>query len=180
MNSKRGIVIAVCMILIIWFDGNFEFKLDRAKIKEHEKIIIESDYNNLVMLVLAEAADQPHDGQVAVAATVLNRLEISLGGTTITEIIFCPGQFSCCYNGYFCHADGIPLTFDSYSHQKINEARKAVDEALNGADPTAKYLGGGALYYYNPDCTSDYELAKRANLKNTCRIGDHVFFKDWT
>ena len=46
-------------------------------------------------------------------------------------------------------------------------ARRAAREALNGSDPT-----GGALYYYNPDKTSNKWIRSRPVIT---RIGAHLF-----
>lgn len=184
------IVAIVLVIAIVLFGGNtqnvnnvepnstFKTSSNETKIIGNSMQVSDEDYNNLTMLVLAEAGSQPHDGKVAVAATVLNRYKEN-NYSSIYDVIFAPNQFSCCYNGYFCHADLVPLSFDNYSSDMLEDAMSAVDEALKGKDPTKEALGGGCLYYYNPDYTSDYELARRANIKTTYRIGDHVFYREW-
>lgn len=185
-TGPNSLIVFICLIMaIVIFSGKFdkgENKEIKSAFKQTEvsqtSKVSDADFNNLTMLVLAEAAGQPHDGKVAVAATVLNRLEKNYG-SSIYDVIFAPGQFSCCYNGYFCHADGIPLSFDNYSEETLQDAMSAVEEALAGKDPTKEALGGGCLYYYNPDYTPDDELAIRANLTRTFRIGDHVFYREW-
>ncbi|MCR5147287.1 MAG: cell wall hydrolase [Clostridia bacterium] len=187
-SGPNSLIVFICLILaIVVLSGKFEAKDNKelnATFKQTETSqsstlqISDADFNNLTMLVLAEAASQPHDGKVAVAATVLNRLEKNYG-SSIYDVIFAPGQFSCCYNGYFCHADGVPLSFSNYSEETLQDAMSAVEEALAGKDPTEEALGGGCLYYYNPDYTPDDELALRANLSRTFRIGDHVFYREW-
>lgn len=195
-NPNFLIVVIILLLIIVVCSGKFEengnkeIKLTstlQTSMDENNKTIItgeamqvsDEDFNNLTMLVLAEAGGQPQDGKVAVAATVLNRYK-ERNYASIYDVIFDPGQFSCCYNGYFCHAAGIPLSFSDYPQYMINAAMNAVEEALQGKDPTREALGGGCLYYYNPDYTPDDELALRANLQTTFRIGDHVFYREWT
>ena len=186
-----GVVIRISLIVfmllicaIALFSGNLQKGEGTQLVKQTQLSnsknieISDADFYNLTMLVLAEAASQPTDGKIAVAATVLNRYKENNYGS-ISDVIFAPNQFSCCYNGYFCHADGIPLSYANYSEESVQNAKNAVKAALAGEDPTRVALGGGALYYYNPDYTPDYELAMRANLQKTLRIGDHVFYRDW-
>ena len=196
MNNSKSesgpnffIVVLILIIAIVAGGGKFEKNGDveikskstfgEPKNKESAMQVSDSDFNNLTMLVLAEAGGQPHDGKVAVAATVLNRYK-ERNYASIYDVIFAPGQFSCCVNGYFCHANGIPLSFENYPQDMIDDAMSAVEDALQGKDPTKQALGGGCLYYYNPDYTPDDELAARSNLQTTYRIGDHVFYREWT
>lgn len=189
-NSNFLIVVIILILAIVFCGGkidkgkNVETKsafVNNSNIQNNEQSmqVSDADFNNLTMLVLAEAGGQPHDGKVAVAATVLNRFK-ERNYASIYDVIFAQGQFSCCSNGYFCHANGIPLSFENYSQDMIDDAMSAVEEALQGKDPTKQALGGGCLYYYNPDYTPDAELAARANLQTTYRIGDHVFYREWT
>lgn len=199
MNNSKSesspnflIMIIIVVMVIVLCGGKFEkegdsnvklqstFQLSNNK-SDNEKgmQVSDEDFNNLTMLVLAEAGGQPHDGQVAVVATVLNRYK-ERNYASIYDVIFAPGQFSCCVNGYFCHANGVPLSFEDYPREMVDNAMKAVEEGLKGKDPTKDALGGGCLYYYNPDYTSNEELAKRANIQTTYRIGDHVFYREWT
>ena len=57
---------------------------------------------------------------------------------------------------------------DGQINQPVAEsAYKAAQDALNGWDPS-----GGAIYYYNPDKTSNKWIRTRPVIK---RIGAHLF-----
>ncbi|MGI6485837.1 MAG: spore cortex-lytic enzyme [Tepidanaerobacteraceae bacterium] len=116
------------------------------------------DIELLAKLVYAEARGEPYMGQVAVAATVLNRLKDPRYPNTISGIIF---QV---VNGYYQYspvADGqINLTPNA-------TARRAVNDALSGVDPT-----GGATIFYNPSKTNDRWVWSRQTIT---RIGNHIF-----
>jgi len=118
------------------------------------------DIELIAKLVYAEARGEPYRGQVAVAATVLNRLKDPNYPNSISEIIF---QV---VDGYYQYS---PVQ-DGQIYLTPNEtARKAVLDALNGVDPT-----GGATTFYNPSKTNDYWVRTRPYLTT---IGNHVFSK---
>jgi spore germination cell wall hydrolase CwlJ-like protein len=108
----------------------------------------------LAKAVYSEARGEPFEGQIAVAAVILNRLKDQRFPDNIQEIIFQPRAFTAVDDGQFW------LTPDS-------NAYKAVEEALAGKDPT-----GGALYYYNPAIATSTWIFNRPVIK---KIGRHVF-----
>lgn len=118
------------------------------------------DVELLARLVHAEAKGEPYIGKVAVAATVLNRLKDPKYPKSISSIIYqVEGghyQYSPVKNGQ------INLVPDELS-------RKAVYEALSGADPT-----DGATTFYNPKKTSDNWVRSRPY---STMIGNHIFSK---
>ncbi|MBN2909092.1 cell wall hydrolase [Polycladomyces sp. WAk] len=105
-------------------------------------------------VVYSEARGEPFQGQVAVAAVVLNRLESPHFPDTIRGIVFQRNAFTAVQDGQIWLKPDI-------------EARRAVMKALKGHDPT-----GGALYYYNPEIATAEWSKKRPIIK---RIGNHVF-----
>lgn len=112
------------------------------------------DVNLLANIISAEARGESFLGQVAVGAVVLNRVEHPSFPDTLAGVIYQPGAFTAINDGQI--------------HKPISEsARKAANEALNGADPS-----GGAIYYYNPDKTSNKWIRTRPVIK---RIGNHLF-----
>ena len=120
----------------------------------------QSDLDLLAQLVSAEAAGEPFIGQVAVAATVLNRLADPRYPDTISEIVY---QVD---NGRYQYSpvlDGrINLAADPSAYQ-------AVGRALEGSDPS-----NGANGFYNPAKTSNQWVRSRPV---TATIGGHVFFR---
>ncbi len=91
----------------------------------------EADLDLIARVVYAEAAGEPYEGKVAVAAVILNRVKSYLFPNTVAGVVYEPWQFSCVGNWMF---NSMPDS-DSYA---------AARDALNGWDPT-----GGALYYWN-------------------------------
>lgn len=114
----------------------------------------QSDVDLLSNIISAEARGEPFEGQVAVGAVVLNRVEHPSFPDSLAGVVYQPDAFTAVNDGQI--------------HEKIaDSARRAAKEALNGADPS-----GGAIYYYNPDKTSNKWIRTRPVIK---RIGAHLF-----
>ncbi|WP_029946570.1 cell wall hydrolase, partial [Bacillus subtilis] len=76
---------------------------------------------------------EPYEGQVAIAAVILNRLNSPLFPNSVAGVIFEPLAFTAVADGQI--------------YMQPNEtAREAVLDAINGWDPSEE-----ALYYFNPD-----------------------------
>lgn len=114
----------------------------------------DSDVALLANIISAEARGESFEGQVAVGAVVLNRVGHPSFPDTIAGVVYQPGAFTAITDGQINEA-------------VTESARKAAREALAGADPS-----GGALYYYNPDKTSNKWIRTRPVIK---RIGAHLF-----
>jgi spore germination cell wall hydrolase CwlJ-like protein len=125
-----------------------------------KKSISDSDKELLARLVRAEAGNQPYLGQVAVAAVVLNRTKSGKFPETIKGVINANNgrvyQFSPVKNG-------------SINKPATESAVKAVEDALNGSDPS-----NGSLYF--AELKSAAHLPNR-NARITVKIGDHTFYK---
>lgn len=114
------------------------------------------DIDWLARAVYSEARGEPYDGQIAVAAVILNRLQSGKFADNIKGIIFEPLAFSAVADGQ------IYLTPNTMAYQ-------AVREAIAGRDPS-----GGALYYWNPAKSTSKWIWSRTVIK---RIGNHLFAK---
>lgn len=118
------------------------------------------DIDLLARLVYAESRGEPYIGQVAVAATVLNRVNSPLYPNTIPEVIFQK------VNGLYQYC----TVQDGQIYMTPNEtARRAVQDAIGGWDPT-----GGAIGFYNPAKTTNAWVRSRPI---TTIIGNHIFYK---
>jgi N-acetylmuramoyl-L-alanine amidase len=114
----------------------------------------QNDIQLMANAVYGEARGEPYEGQVAVAAVILNRLEHPSFPKTISGIIFEPGAFTAVSDGQ------IWLT--------PNEtAKRAVLDAINGWDPS-----DGAIYYFNPATATSKWIWSRPQIK---QIGKHIF-----
>ncbi|WP_228728376.1 cell wall hydrolase [Brevibacillus composti] len=126
----------------------------RTAVRSGKARISKRDIELLSRLVYAEGRGEPYEGQVAIAAVVLNRVESPQFPNTVPGVIFARNAFS-------------PVQDGQLSHRTNDTARKAVMDAINGKDPS-----GGALYFFNPKtATSDWIWSR----KQTLRIANHVF-----
>lgn len=114
----------------------------------------QNDIQLMANAVYGEARGEPYEGQVAVAAVILNRVASEAFPNTVSGVIFEPGAFTAVADGQ------IWLTPNE-------KAKKAVLDALNGWDPT-----GEALYYFNPDTATSGWIWSRPQIK---KIGKHIF-----
>ncbi len=113
-----------------------------------------NDQALLARIISAEARGEPYNGQVAVGACVLNRVKHPSFPNTLAGVVYQPGAFTAITDGQIKEA-------------VTESARKAAQDALNGWDPS-----GGAIYYFNPDKTSNKWIRTRPVIK---RIGSHLF-----
>lgn len=114
----------------------------------------QNDIQLMANAVYGEARGEPYEGQVAVAAVILNRLASPTFPNTVSGVIFEPRAFTAVADGQ------IWLT--------PNEtARRAVLDAINGWDPSSN-----ALYYFNPDTATSPWIWTREQIK---QIGKHIF-----
>ena len=119
-----------------------------------------ADRDLFARLVHSEAAGEPYEGQVAVAASVLNRVKDSRYPGTVRAVIL---QV---VNGYYQYSPVL----DGRINIPANEtAFRAVDDALSGRDPSL-----GATGFYNPRKTSNVWVRQQPV---TTVIGNHVFFR---
>lgn len=116
--------------------------------------ISDNDIRLMANAVYGEARGEPYEGQVAVAAVILNRVKSPNFPDTPSGVIFQPGAFTAVADGQ------IWLTPN-------DTARRAVLDAINGWDPT-----GGCLYYFNPETATSKWIWTRPQVK---KIGKHIF-----
>ncbi|MCS1350029.1 spore cortex-lytic enzyme [Mechercharimyces sp. CAU 1602] len=113
-----------------------------------------AEVTHLARAVYAESRGEPYEGQVAVAAVILNRIESKDFPNSVAGIVFEEHAFESVSNGTFWDEPNAT-------------AYKAVDDALNGWDPSLE-----ALFFYNPDTASSTWIRSR---EQTVKIGRHVF-----
>ncbi|MNJ50636.1 Spore cortex-lytic enzyme precursor [compost metagenome] len=114
----------------------------------------ENDLKIMANAVYGEARGEPFEGQVAVAAVILNRVKSASFPNSASGVIFQPGAFTAVADGQI--------------YLEPNEsARKAVQQALNGWDPS-----DGCLYYFNPETATSKWIWTRPQVKT---IGKHIF-----
>ncbi|MBQ8217963.1 MAG: spore cortex-lytic enzyme [Oscillospiraceae bacterium] len=108
----------------------------------------------LARLISAEARGEPYEGQVAVGAVVLNRVDHPSFPNTISGVIYQHEAFTCVYDGQFDQ----PVAESAY---------RAARDAINGWDPSY-----GAIYYFNPATATSAWIWSRPEIVT---IGRHKF-----
>ncbi|MCF3941660.1 spore cortex-lytic enzyme [Oceanobacillus alkalisoli] len=116
----------------------------------------QNDIQLMANAVYGEARGEPYEGQVAVAAVILNRVASPSFPNTVSGVIFEPRAFTAVADGQ------IWLTPNE-------RAREAVLDAINGWDPSSN-----AIYYFNPDTATSPWIWTRPQIK---KIGKHIFAK---
>lgn len=106
--------------------------------------------------VHGEARGEMFEGQVAVAAVIMNRVQSREFPNSTYGVIFQRNAFTAVNDGQYW------LTPNA-------SAYRAVREAARGWDPSL-----GATYYYNPVTATNQWIFTRTTIKN---IGKHVFAK---
>ncbi len=155
-----GTLLVLGVLLLVWWtDWSTPQKTPPSQRPSEElsswrTVYSESDLDLLARVVRAEAQGEPYDGQIAVAAVILNRVHHPEFPNTIPGVVYEPLAFTVVANGQV--------------HKPADaSAVQAAHAALNGLDPT-----DGALYFYNPAKTRSTWIRSRQVLKT---IGKHIF-----
>ncbi len=159
-DSNPDILKPTFSLALNWRIPSFRFPTRNQKIKPPSSLD-KKDFELLARVVAAEAGNEPYEGQVAVAAVVLNRAGSGEFPDTISGVVYQTNQFKC-----LPRLNSITPSDSCY---------QAVVDALKGDDPSH-----GALYYYNPKLSSPegLEFFRTAKLRVTARIGHHIFLTD--
>jgi len=120
----------------------------------YQRVYTQAEWDMLAQVVYGEARGEAYNGQVAVAAVVLNRLESDAFPDTMHGVVFQKNAFTCVSDG-------------QYYLSPNRTAYQAALDAMRGSDPT-----NGCLYYWNPTtATSKWIWSRDIELQ----IGNHVF-----
>ena len=115
-----------------------------------------SDLQLIARAINGEARGEPYEGQVAVGAVILNRVNSPSFPNTVSGVIYQSGAFTAVSDGQI----NVPI-------EEGSTVLKAAQDALNGWDPT-----GGAIYYFNPATATSKWIWSRPVIKT---IGKHRF-----
>lgn len=145
---------------------------------------------HLTRITYSEAGTQGMEGKIAVAATILNRMEDTSGlfENRIYDVIFQHYQFSSAdildderktAGKYFSY--GGEQVYEDLDPSIKADCLEAAKQALDGVDPTREATGGGALFFFNPEYCSEDQMALRANIPydNIIIIEEHWFHREW-
>lgn len=114
------------------------------------------EFDLLTRLVYSEARGEPYEGQVAVAAVALNRVDSSQFPNDIRSVIFQEDAFTAVQDGQFWYTPN-------------QTAKYAALDAIRGWDPSKN-----SLFYFNPDTATSSWIWSRPQVKT---IGNHIFTK---
>lgn len=114
----------------------------------------ETDIRLLAAAINGEARGEPYEGQVAVGAVILNRVDHPAFPNSIAGVVYQPGAFDAVRDGQI----NLEIT---------DSAFRAARDALNGWDPT-----DGSIYYWNPATATSKWIWSVPISK---QIGKHVF-----
>ncbi|GMK41555.1 spore cortex-lytic enzyme [Paenibacillus sp. CCS19] len=121
----------------------------------HKVTVSRKNLAMLARVVYSEAGGEPFNGQIAVAAVVLNRVDSPDFPDTIEKVIFAPGAFTTVANGQYWKLPNA-------------EAFKAAIQAAKGIDPS-----NGGLYFNSAPADNEWFQSRT----KTASIGGHVFVK---
>lgn len=122
--------------------------------KSNQMGLSDQDLKLMANAVYGEARGEPYEGQVAVAAVILNRVKSEAFPNSVSDVIFQPQAFTAVADGQ------IWL-------EPNESAIRAVQDALSGWDPS-----GGCIYYFNPATATSKWIWSRPQVKT---IGKHIF-----
>lgn len=120
----------------------------------------DEDYQSLLRIVEAEATDEDLIGKILVANVVFNRVRWKGFPSTVSGVIFDPGQFSPIRDGRF------------YSVKVTNSTVEAVSRALAGED----YSQGALFFVARSMADQDNVSWFDTKLKRVLKYGVHEFF----
>ena len=125
-------------------------ELQKLIVSEGTSYIGTTDEMLLAALIQCEAANQPYEGQVAVGAVVMNRVNSAAYPNTIAGVIYASGQFT-------------PTKSDRVETLAVNGVNDSCLQAARAA-MAGETTVGGAMHF------------RRAGNHEGIVIGDHVFW----
>ena len=158
----KALIISLIVLGSIFIRESYTYGLEyyylNNKTENKEAVINLNDEEIMLLskLVAGEARGESYEGQVAVAAVVINRVKDSRFPNTLEGVIYQKNAFSVVKNGRI-------------NAQPTSSTYRAAQEALYGNDPT-----NNAIYFWNPDISTCSWIN---TLNPHLRIGNHVFAK---
>lgn len=134
------------------------------------------DRSEGIIIIAAEARNQPHLGKQGVAATLFNRLKTGRYGKTIAHVCLARKQFSSMNDDKISNDNLLAVADLADSDPVTEDCAKAYDEAATGQDPTL-----GATHYYDTSIPAPYWTARQPDGRQavrTVQIGRLIFYKD--
>jgi N-acetylmuramoyl-L-alanine amidase len=124
-----------------------------------ERALVDPELECIAKVVHHEAANQPRDGQLAVAQLIMNRVESGRFPDTPCKVANQPGQF-----------------FNTHAYRPRKDSRwdMAVDVAREARDGATADVVPGAYFYH-----AAYQAPNRffQSRQRVAVLGDHVFYR---
>ena len=124
--------------------------------QESQQVASNDDLYLLAAIVFAESGGESYDGQLAVANVVLNRQRNGYWGSSLSDVIYSPSQFTGCQTSAFRNA---------LSTGGSASCLQAAQDALAGNNNI------GSCMYFRPTWVVD-----TSSLSNYIQIGNHIFW----
>jgi spore germination cell wall hydrolase CwlJ-like protein len=144
-------------------DVKYDANLSQTYINTNPKTIKQDKLYWLYQVTEAEAGAESYKGKVAVAASILNRVESPDWPNTINDVVFQVTRF----NGKEYYQFSPVLDKRIYNVVPSDETIRAVHQAVAGDDPS-----NGAIVFYAPRFTDNQWVRSRPV---TVVIGNHIF-----
>ncbi|SHF94896.1 LysM peptidoglycan-binding domain-containing protein [Ornithinibacillus halophilus] len=126
---------------------------------KEQSVVNQEDVEWLAKMIYSEGRGESLEGQIAIGAVIMNRVNSPLFPNDVKEVLF---EKSYGYYQFTPAETGV-----IHSAQPNAQHFEAAQRAINGEDPT-----NGALFFYNPDKTSSPYLKSRTV---STVIGNHTF-----
>ena len=124
--------------------------------KNREAIEVSDEEIYLLATVIAsEALSESYEGKLAVANVIINRMLNGYWGTTVSSVVYAPGQFSGSATG----------RFEKFEKLMTEDCKKAAVEALAGHNNIDDFL------YFRMKDTAVYEKYSKYYI-----LGNHCFY----
>lgn len=145
-----------------------------ANLSEDMQIFKIVEREILLRTVYCEAGGEAEIVQLAVAATILNRVKANsseFGGDILLKVLFHPYAFTPVNDG---------KVFTVKIPQQSREAlEQVINRAVAGEDPTKAFLGEGALYFYSEEGLSKKAQVAREEIQLKTQLGGLIFYNQW-
>ncbi|MEE0775543.1 MAG: cell wall hydrolase [Bacillota bacterium] len=141
----------------IYLEGAASAPEDNDSAADPSITLTEDELWMMAKMIYGEARGESYEGQVAVGAVIMNRIESPLFPNTMYGVLFQKNQFSAVDDGQYY------LTPNA-------TAVAAAKDAARGVDPTH-----GSLFYWNPVKAPNNAFLNSKEIVAT--IGGHVFAK---
>ncbi len=119
----------------------------------------EEDIRLMAVVMTLECGNEPYDGQVAVANVILNRLKLGYYGSTISDVVYSPYQFS---------VVGTSSFYYYLENGPFESCVAAAREACVGTNYVKDYIAFRPTYAIDTSTLDEY-----------IQIGNHIFYRGY-